>query len=122
MWISKKKEVNHKPEMEYVAILREEMAKAVIFPDNVLFRKIDPGIKAQFLNNHPDKDIISGEKCPVVLYGCENHGGYEWWNGQSVVDGKEWYIVERNGRLETWERKELRIIEPRWKAEKGRKR
>ena len=86
------------------SVANKKLADAIIFPDKVSFSKIDPGTKAQFLNNHPDKDIISGEKCAVVMMARE----------------PIWYIVERNGRLETWEAKELRIIEPPKK--KGKKR
>jgi len=105
MWISKKKFIN-----------------AITFPDKVSFSKIAPGTKAQFLNNHPDKDIISGEKCAVVMmaYGPAEKERLEggWWN---VLKREPiWYIVERNGRLETWEAKELRIIRPPKK--KGKKR
>jgi len=110
---------------------------AITFPDKVAFSNVKAGTTAQFLNNHPDKDIISGEKCAVVMrakkginmpvrYDPDVHV-FNYLVADLVFPSKMrsggWYIVERNGRLETWEAKELRIIEPKpkKKAKKGKK-
>lgn len=112
-----------------IALRLDEMTvknnDAITFPDKVSFFRVDAGTTAQFLNNHPDLDIISGEKSAVVVRARKTirtmAGLYH-----SVTDPHSticvWYIIERDGRLETWEAKELRIIEPKPKKKASCKR